>query len=65
MNLRLSIGDAAGRWELAVLGRNLTDETVTANVTDMPLASRTFGAPSYGAFVEPPRSVAVQGTVRF
>ena len=65
VNLRLSIGDAAGRWELAVLGRNLTDETVTANVTDMPLASRTFGAPSYGAFVEPPRSVAVQGTVRF
>jgi outer membrane receptor protein involved in Fe transport len=65
VNLRLSIGAADGIWELAVLGRNLTDETVTANVTDMPLAARTFGAPSYGAFVEPPRSVAVQGTIRF
>jgi outer membrane receptor protein involved in Fe transport len=65
VNLRLSIGAQDGQWELAVLGRNLTDKTVTANVTDMPLAARTFGAPAYGAFVEPPRSVAVQGTVRF
>jgi outer membrane receptor protein involved in Fe transport len=65
LNLRLALGAADGSWEVALLGRNLTDKTVTANVTDMPLAARTFGAPSYGAFVDPPRSVAVQGVFRF
>ena len=65
VNLRLALGASDGSWEVALLGRNLTDETVTANVTDMPLAARTFGAPSYGAFVDPPRSVAVQGVFRF
>jgi iron complex outermembrane recepter protein len=65
LNLRLALGSSDNTWEVALLGRNLTNQTVTSNVTDMPLAARTFGAPSYGAFVEPPRSVAVQGTFRF
>lgn len=65
LNLRLALGAADRSWDVALLGRNLTDESVTANVTDMPLAARTFGAPSYGAFVEPPRSLAAQATFRF
>jgi hypothetical protein len=64
-NARIALASQDGTWEIALLGRNLTDEVVTGYAADIPLAARTFGAPSYGSFVAPPRSVAVQALVKF
>jgi outer membrane receptor protein involved in Fe transport len=64
VNLRLALGGQDGRWELAVLGRKLTDEEIVPYTNPVPLAS-TFGANSHYAFIERPRSVAVQGSIRF
>ncbi len=65
LNLRLAIGDEYGRWEVALLGRNLTDEKVITYANDTPLAFSQFGSPSYYGFVDRPRSIAVQGLWRF
>jgi outer membrane receptor protein involved in Fe transport len=60
LNARLALRDRNGRWELAVLGHNLTDEVVMSFGGDVPLAARTFGAPGYAAIVNEPSSVAVE-----
>ena len=64
-NARIALSSQEGNWEVALLGRNLSDEVVTGYAADIPLAARTFGAASYGSFVAPPRSVAVQARVKF
>jgi hypothetical protein len=64
-NARIALMSQTGSWEVALLGRNLTDEVVTGYAADIPLAARTFGAPSYGSFVAPPRSIALQASWRF
>ena len=54
-NARLSIGADSGRWEVAVFGRNLTNEaTYTASV-NAPL-----GAGAFMASIEEPRTVGLQ-----
>jgi outer membrane receptor protein involved in Fe transport len=60
LNVRLAFGDRNGRWEVALVGRNLTDEVVMPLGNDVPLAARTFGAPSYAAFVNEPSSIAIE-----
>ena len=65
LNLRLAIGDPDGRWEVALLGRNLTDEEIVTYANDTPLAFSQFGSPSYYGFVDRPRTVAVQAAFRF
>jgi outer membrane receptor protein involved in Fe transport len=65
LNLRLAVGDPDGRWEIAILGRNLTDETIVTYANDTPLAFSQFRSPSYYAFVDRPRSFAIQGTFNF
>jgi outer membrane receptor protein involved in Fe transport len=65
LNARIALLPVDGNWEIALLGRNLTDKAVTGYAADIPLAARTFGTPSYGSFVAPPRSVALQATMRF
>jgi len=64
VNLRLALAGQDGKWELAVLGRNLTDEVVVPYTNPVPLAS-TFGGNSHYAFIERPRSIAVQAMLRF
>lgn len=63
VNGRVGIG--ADNWEIAVLGRNLTDEEIYPYGNDTPLAGSTLGAWSSWRFMEPARTVALQGTVRF
>ncbi|MDP7660681.1 MAG: TonB-dependent receptor, partial [Gammaproteobacteria bacterium] len=65
LNLRLAVGDPDGLWEVAVLGRNLTDETIITYANDTPLAFSQFGSPSYYGFVARPRTFAVQALMRF
>ncbi|MDJ0906688.1 MAG: TonB-dependent receptor [Woeseiaceae bacterium] len=65
LNARLSIGGQSGRWEVAALAKNLTDEKVLTFGGDTPLAGSTFGAKSNYAFYSRGRTVSLQGTVRF
>lgn len=65
LNARIAMGMADGTWELAVVGRNLTDKTTVSYAGDTPLAFRLFRARSYYGFVDPPRSIAVEARVRF
>jgi iron complex outermembrane receptor protein len=64
-NLRLGLSDVSAGWEVALLAKNLTDETVISYSNDTPLSSNIFGAVSHYGFVEPPRSFAIQGTYRW
>jgi outer membrane receptor protein involved in Fe transport len=65
LNLRLALGDPDGMWEVALLGRNLTDETIVTYANDTPLAFSQFGSPSYYGFIDRPRTIAVQALMRF
>lgn len=65
LNARLSIGAMSGRWELALVGKNLTDEPVINLSADVPLAGGSFGTPGFSAGYEQPRSVAIQAIFRY
>lgn len=61
INAGARIGAADDGWELALIGRNLTDEYYQLISND-----KTFGTPGeYGGFTLRPREVVLQGTVRF
>jgi outer membrane receptor protein involved in Fe transport len=65
VDARLSIGSAEGVWEVALVGKNLTDEHVVGYSVDMPLAGAVFLTPGVSGYVKPPRTVAVQARLRF
>jgi len=65
LNARLSIGSKSGRWEVALVGKNLTDEPIINLSADVPLAGGTFGTPGFSAGYEQPRSVAIQAIFRY
>ncbi|MEH6542311.1 MAG: TonB-dependent receptor [Porticoccaceae bacterium] len=67
INARLAITDAADKWELAVIGRNLTDKKVINYGGNTPLAGGLTGGTgnSYYQFVGREKSVAMQLTRRF
>jgi len=65
LNLRIGIGAEDGTWEVAFLGRNLTDETIVTYANDTPLAFSQFGSPSYYGFIDRPRSIAIQASYNF
>ena len=46
-------------WAFALVGKNLTDETISSFVTDTPL-SGTLNAPSYTGYFQRPRTIAFQ-----
>lgn len=62
IDARLGIEAQNGRWSLAVIGRNLTDEKVLG-------ASQTFFdqflSPTVLGYLEPPMTLTVQGRLRF
>jgi outer membrane receptor protein involved in Fe transport len=64
-NGRVSLGDADDRWQLALVGRNLTDRTTMTYAADSPLAFKLFGARSYYGMVDQPRALAIEARVRF
>jgi len=67
VNARVSLANGSDTWEVALIGRNLTDETVVNFGGNTPLASTLTGGAgnSYYGFVNRPRNIAVQGTYRF
>lgn len=65
LNLRLSLSNIDDTWEVSLLGKNLTDEEIVTYVNDTPLAGSLSQSIGYYGFIEPPRTLAVQGTYRF
>lgn len=65
LNSRVAVGSRDGRWEVALLAKNITDETTLRYGNETPLAASTFGAPGLWGFVDPPRRFALQATARF
>ncbi|WP_344932004.1 TonB-dependent receptor [Zhongshania borealis] len=65
VNARLALADIKSGWEVALIGKNLTDEDVISYSNDTPLANSSFGSINHYAFVERPRSVAVQASYRW
>ena len=67
VNGRLALSDADGTWEVALIGRNLTDETVINFGGNTPLAGTLTGGAgnSYYAFVNRPLNVALQAKYNF
>src|SRR5690625_1098305 len=67
INARVALVGAHDRWELALIGKNLTDEAIVTHANGLPVATvltQNTGT-GYYAFYERPRSVALQGTLRF
>ncbi|TXS92957.1 TonB-dependent receptor [Parahaliea maris] len=60
LDFRLSLGEYNGTWEVALIGKNLTDEEVSYNSNDQPLANGN-GFHSMSRL----RSYALQASYRF
>ena len=65
VNARISITNLDNTWELALIGKNLTDEEIITFAGQTPLSGSNFGAPSRYAFYEREQTVAVQAIYRF
>ncbi|MBT4522334.1 MAG: TonB-dependent receptor, partial [Halieaceae bacterium] len=67
VNARMAVGAADGTWEVALVGKNLTDEKVLSFGGNATLAGPLTGGGgnAYYGFIDRPLSVAVQGLYRF
>ncbi len=65
LNARIGIGAIDKSWEVAVLGKNLTNEAVLVYGSDVPTAYTIFGTRSHLGFLAPPRSYAIQASYRW
>ena len=69
INARIAL--ESGRWSVALLGRNLTDEDSYSYITEVPLSASVSnsvlgaGYAAYTGYQEQPRTVAVQLNYRF
>ncbi|HTF97684.1 MAG TPA: TonB-dependent receptor [Cellvibrio sp.] len=67
INARIALSGNDDMWELALIGKNLTDESIVSYANGLPVAStvtRGTGSGFY-AFYERPESIALQGTIKF
>jgi len=60
VNARVALGNMDGNWELALVGKNLTDEEIRTFSNDIPLMDGAFFS-----YVAPPRTVAVQFSLAY
>ena len=64
-NAHLTLAGAENKWQVSLVGRNLTDKTTVSYAGDTPLAARLFGARSYYGFVDAPRSIALELQLKY
>ena len=65
-NIRLAIiDDANDQWEVAVMGRNITDEKIVGYANDVPLSSGLFEQKTSYGFIQRPESWALQAKYNF
>ncbi len=67
INARIALSGNDDMWELALIGKNLTDESIVTYANGLPVSTVITGrtGTAYYGFYERPMSVALQGTVRF
>jgi hypothetical protein len=65
LGVRLGIGPDSGLWQIAFIGRNLTNEQYIQFGGDTPLSGSTFGVNSDYAFADRGRTLAIQARVNF
>ncbi|MGE3334358.1 MAG: TonB-dependent receptor [Rhodospirillaceae bacterium] len=65
LGVRVGFGPDTGLWQVAFIGRNLTNEHYIQFGGDTPLAGSTFGANSDYAFADRGRTLAIQARVNF
>ena len=65
VNARLALGATSGRWQVALLAKNLTDEKVLSFGGDTPLATTTFFAQSNYAFFNTGQQLSLQARLAF
>ncbi|MFK8046899.1 MAG: TonB-dependent receptor [Halioglobus sp.] len=65
LDVRLGFGPQNGRWELALLGKNLTDEVLKTFTSDAPLSGPAFGANTNESFFTQGRTIALQARMNF
>ena len=65
INARIGVGSLTGGWQLALLGKNLSDEKVLSFGGDVPLSGTSFLAKSNYAFFNPGRTVTLQASIDF
>ncbi|MEZ5550646.1 MAG: hypothetical protein R3E82_07150 [Pseudomonadales bacterium] len=63
LNARLSLDSLDGRYQLALIGKNLNDKKTTAWDNDVPLGNLLGN--NYFQFIDPPRTMALQAQVNF
>lgn len=65
LDARLGIAAADGRWEVAVLGQNLTNELTIGFGGSAGLANTFLDPGAHLAAVDPPRNISLQGKIHF
>ncbi len=65
LNSRVSFGPADDTWQLALLGKNLTDEKALQFAGNTPLAGNSFGAQSNYGFFNQGRQLWLQAQFNF
>ncbi len=65
VNARLALAGIRNQWEVALIGKNLTDEKIVTYANDAPLAYNFFGTVAHYGVLEAPRTVALQASYRF
>ncbi len=64
-NGRVSVSSIDGDWELALLGKNLSDELIIIYSADAPTGKTITGATAHHAFINAPRTFALQASYRW
>jgi len=61
VNARIGIKNDAHNWEVALVGRNLSNQVTFSQAFNVPL----IGSNSHGAMIAPPRTVSLELSKRF
>jgi len=67
VNARIAIAKTDNKWEVALVGKNLSDKLTYNYGSDITFFSSMIdpGFGGYAVMTEPPRSITMQGTYRF
>jgi len=65
LNARVALGAEDGRWQVALLAKNLTDEKILTFGGDTPLATTNFFAQSNYAFYTTGQQLSLQAQIHF
>ena len=63
LNMQITLASSDNRWDVSLIGRNLTNERTSTTGNDLPGAF--FPQPAYERFLDPLRAITLRGVVRF